>query len=68
MYLMSGAYDVLVFVSGESLKEVASFVSEKLATIEGVVSTATHFRLKAYKERGVMMEVHDEQERLKVSP
>ncbi len=68
MYLMSGAYDVLVFVSGDSLKEVASFVSEKLATIEGVISTATHFRLKTYKERGVMMEIQDEQERLQVSP
>lgn len=68
LYLMSGAYDVLVFVSGDSLKEVASFVSEKLATIEGVISTATHFRLKTYKERGVMMEIQDEQERLPVSP
>lgn len=68
MYLMSGAYDVLVFVSGDGLKEVASFVSEKLATIEGVISTATHFRLKTYKERGVMMEIQDEQQRLKVSP
>ena len=68
MYLMSGAYDVLVFVSGDSLREVASFVSAKLATMEGVISTATHFRLKTYKERGVMMEIQDEQDRLKVSP
>jgi len=68
MHLMSGAYDLLVFVAGTDLKEVASFVSEKLATIEGVISTSTHFMLKTYKERGVMMEVKDEQERLKVSP
>ena len=68
LHLMSGAYDLLVFVSGESLKEVASFVSEKLATIEGVLSTATHFMLKTYKERGVLMELGDESEKIKVSP
>ena len=68
LYLMSGAYDLLVFVRGPDLKEVASFVSEKLATMEGVVSTATHFMLKTYKERVIMMEVKDEQERLKISP
>lgn len=68
MYLMSGAFDLLVFVSGSNLKEVASFISEKLATIEGVVSTATHFMLKTYKEKGILMEARDENERLKVSP
>ncbi len=68
LHLMSGAYDLLAIVSGENLKVVASFVSEKLATIEGVVSTATHFMLKTYKERGVLMEARDENERLKVSP
>jgi DNA-binding Lrp family transcriptional regulator len=68
MYLMSGAFDLLVFVSGRNLKEVASFISEKLATIEGVVSTATHFMLKTYKEKGVLMAAHDENERLQVSP
>ncbi|HIE11337.1 MAG TPA: Lrp/AsnC family transcriptional regulator [Kiritimatiellae bacterium] len=67
-YLMSGAYDLLLFVSGRNLKEVATFVSEKLATIEGVVSTATHFMLKTYKQHGLMMEGEDEYERLKVSP
>src|SRR5262245_53928990 len=45
-YLMSGGYDLLVMVEGENLREVASFVSEKLATIQGVISTATHFMLK----------------------
>ena len=68
LYLMSGGYDLLVFVSGTNLKEVAAFVSARLATMEGVVSTATHFMLKTYKELGVLMEVKDEQERLQVSP
>ena len=68
MYLMSGAFDLLLFVAGRDLKEVAFFVSEKLATIEGVISTATHFMLKTYKHHGVLMETQDEYERLKVSP
>ena len=51
-FLMSGAYDLLVFVSGGSLQEVAHFVSAELSTIEGVLSTATHFMLKTYKARG----------------
>jgi len=68
MFLVSGAYDVLVFVKGNDLKEVASFVSEKLATIEGVLSTSTHFMLKTYKDQGVLMEGEQPDERLKVSP
>jgi len=68
LHLMSGGYDLLVFVRGNDLKEVASFVAEKLATMNGVISTSTHFMLKTYKERGVLMEMQDEQERLKVSP
>jgi DNA-binding Lrp family transcriptional regulator len=68
LFLMSGAYDLLIFVEGRSLREVAQFVSEKLATLEGVTSTATHFMLKTYKEQGVLMGVHEETERLKVSP
>ncbi len=68
VYLMSGAFDLLLFVGGRDLREVAFFVSEKLATIKGVVSTATHFMLKTYKHHGVLMEKHDEHERLKVSP
>src|SRR6266566_2237559 len=58
-FLMSGGYDLLVIVEGKNLREVASFVSEKLATIQGVVSTATHFMLKPYKEQGVLMS-HEE--------
>lgn len=68
LFLMSGGYDLLAFVSGGNLKEVASFVSEKLATIEGVISTSTHFMLKTYKDQSVLMEVEKEHDRLKVSP
>jgi DNA-binding Lrp family transcriptional regulator len=67
LFLMSGGYDLLVFVEGKSLKEVASFVSERLATIQGVISTATHFMLKTYKDQGVLMDMRKEDERLKVS-
>jgi DNA-binding Lrp family transcriptional regulator len=68
-YLMSGGYDLLVFVAGSSLQKVAAFVSEKLATIEGVISTSTHFLLRSYKEQGFLMEVPaEETSQLKVSP
>jgi DNA-binding Lrp family transcriptional regulator len=67
-YLMSGGYDLLVVVQGNNLREVATFVSEKLATIQGVISTATHFMLKPYKEQGVLMKVEETEERLAVSP
>jgi DNA-binding Lrp family transcriptional regulator len=67
-YLMSGGYDLLVIVEGTNLREVATFVSEKLATIQGVVSTATHFMLKTYKEQGVLMSGESNEERLAVSP
>jgi DNA-binding Lrp family transcriptional regulator len=68
-YLMSGGYDLLVFVSGASLQRVAAFVSEKLATVEGVISTATHFMLRSYKEQGFLMDVKaEENDRLKVAP
>jgi len=68
-YLMSGGYDLMVIVNGTSLQKVAAFVSEKLSTIEGVLSTATHFMLRAYKEHGFLIEAKaEENERLKVSP
>jgi len=54
VYLMSGAYDIAVTVSGKSLREVACFVSEKIAPLEYVTSTATHFVLKKFKDKGVM--------------
>jgi DNA-binding Lrp family transcriptional regulator len=67
-YLMSGGYDLLVIIEGRNLREVAAFVSEKLATIQGVLSTATHFMLKPYKEQGVLMAVQKNEDRLAVSP
>jgi DNA-binding Lrp family transcriptional regulator len=67
-YLMSGGYDLLVLVEGNNLREVASFVSEKLATVQGVISTATHFMLKAYKEQGILMKREQDEERLAVTP
>lgn len=67
-YLMSGGYDLLVVVEARSLREAASFVSEKLATIQGVVSTATHFMLKPYKEQGILMTHESNEERLAVTP
>jgi DNA-binding Lrp family transcriptional regulator len=67
-YLMSGGYDLMVVVKGTNLREVASFVSEKLATIQGVISTATHFMLKAYKQQGILMKREVNEERLAVTP
>jgi DNA-binding Lrp family transcriptional regulator len=67
-YLMSGSYDLVVFVSGESLQDIARFVSEKLSTLEGVLSTATHFMLKTYKEGGFLAGGTSEPVRLAVTP
>lgn len=68
-YLMSGGYDLLVFVNGPSLQRVAAFVSEKLSTVEGVLSTSTHFMLRSYKEHGFLLESKtEENDRLKVAP
>jgi len=67
-YLASGGYDLMVVVEGPDLREVARFVSEKLSTLEGVISTATHFRLKTYKENGFVFEHEPTSERLVVSP
>src|SRR6185503_2343862 len=67
-YLMSGGYDLLVFVSGTSLQKVAGFVSEKLSTLEGVLSTATHFLLRSYKEQGFLLDIPaEDNNRLKVA-
>jgi DNA-binding Lrp family transcriptional regulator len=68
-FLMSGGYDLLVFTTGSSLQRVAAFVSEKLSTLEGVLSTATHFLLRSYKEQGFLMDMKSEENsRLKVAP
>jgi len=67
-YLMSGTYDLLLFVEGRSLREVAAFVSERLSPLEGVLSTSTHFMLKTYKRFGVLMHQPATDERLTVTP
>ena len=67
-YLASGGYDLMVVVEAADLREVARFVSEKLSTLEGVLSTATHFRLKTYKENGFIFESEEPSERLPVTP
>ena len=55
-FLMSGGFDLLLFITGPSLQKVAGFVSEKLSTIEGVLSTSTHFMLRCYKDHGLQFE------------
>jgi DNA-binding Lrp family transcriptional regulator len=67
-YLMSGGYDILLFVEGRSLREVAAFVSERLSSLEGVISTSTHFMLKTYKRFGVLMQKDLQDERLSITP
>ncbi|HIX89242.1 MAG TPA: Lrp/AsnC family transcriptional regulator [Candidatus Akkermansia intestinavium] len=67
-YLISGGFDLLVLVEAKNLMEVARFVSEKLSSLEGVLSTATHFRLKTYKLNGLLFEEEPKHERLSVAP
>lgn len=67
-YLMSGGYDLLIVVEGKNLRSIAGFVAEKLSTIEAVQATATHFRLKTYKENGAFHHFEQAPERLAVSP
>ena len=61
--LMSGAYDLAVEVKGSNLKDIALFVSERLSTMDGVLSTATHFILKKYKEKGIFIDKEEPDER-----
>lgn len=68
LYLISGGYDLLVSLDGKSLREVSSFVSDKLSTLDQVLSTATHFVLKKYKDHGTIMGAKSEDERMLVSP
>ena len=68
VYLVSGTFDLLLFVSGKDLRWVGQFVAEKLSSMDGVTGTTTHFMLKTYKDHGILMESHDEDERLKISP
>lgn len=66
VFLMSGAYDLLVTITGKSLKDVAMFVAERLSTMENVLNTATHFILKKYKIEGISLETEDDSGRLKI--
>ena len=68
VYLMSGAYDFTVIIEETTMKEVAQFVSSRLATIDGVLSTATHFVLKKYKDHGTVLAEKKEDERILVTP
>ncbi len=68
VYLMSGAYDLSVVIEGDSMSEVARFVSEKLSTIDTVLSTTTHFQLKKYKHDGVVFDRKEEDHRMLVTP
>ncbi len=68
VYLVSGTYDLLVQVTGKTIQEVAAFVTEKLATLEFVQGTVTHFMLKRFKEDGEVLEGLEDLERLPVSP
>ncbi|MGN0495505.1 MAG: Lrp/AsnC family transcriptional regulator [Lachnospiraceae bacterium] len=63
LYLMSGGFDMTVFIEGKTMKEVAQFVARKLAPMEGVLSTSTHFVLKKYKESGTKIEQQKKDER-----
>jgi len=68
-YLMSGgAYDLLVLAEGRNLQSIAGFIAEKLSTIQGVISTATRFRLKVYKENEVLLQCEKTEPRLAVAP
>lgn len=68
VYLMSGAYDLSVVVEGRSLTQVANFVSERLATLDSVISTTTHFIMKKYKHDGTIFDQGEDDRRIVVSP
>ncbi len=69
VYLMSGAFDLTIIMEGKNLKEISSFISTKLSTLDSVLSTATHFVLKKYKDHGIILEKEKKcDERMIVSP
>ena len=68
VYLLSGGYDLLVILEEKSLKEIANFVSDKLSTLDSVLSTATHFILKKYKDHGTIMNQKQKDEREVIVP
>lgn len=68
VYLMSGGYDLMVILEGKTLKDVSSFVSDKLSPEESILSTATHFILKKYKDHGTVLAKKPADERMKITP
>ena len=68
VYLISGGYDLMVILEGKTLREVANFVSDKLSTLDTVLSTATHFILKKYKDHGTVFAQKQEDEREMITP
>lgn len=68
VYLISGGYDLMVILEGKSLREVSAFVSDKLSTLETVLSTATHFILKKYKDHGTVISSKKQDEREMITP
>ena len=68
VYLMSGGFDFTVIINGQSIKNVAMFVSNKLATMDSILSTATHFVLKKYKDHGTVLVSESKDERMIVTP
>ncbi len=68
VYLISGGYDLLITLEGKSLKEVAAFVSDKLAPLDSILSTATHFILKKYKDHGTVLSKKHVDQREKITP
>jgi DNA-binding Lrp family transcriptional regulator len=68
LYLMSGGFDLTVIIEGKTMKEVASFVANKLAPLDTVLSTATHFVLKKYKDYGTVLPDNSKDERMLVTP
>ena len=68
VYLMSGAFDFTVIIEGKTMREVAQFVSEKLSPMDSVLSTATHFVLKKYKDHGTIMYEKPGDERMMLTP
>lgn len=67
LYLISGGYDLMVILEGRTLREVSNFVTEKLSTLDSVISTATHFILKKYKDHGTVFDVPIKDERMLVT-
>ena len=68
LYLMSGAYDFTVFIEGRTMRQIAQFVSDKLGPMESVLSTATHFVLKKYKDHGTIISEQVQDERMLITP